>query len=373
MHAEPLRLIKAMHSDSVGQTIEDFINRLRLHENEMRKTRNADFCRVYGESQLFEKAHEYELKNSTKINIKMIRMYHYNKSNDVIKFKEIPCFCFNCLDGQFDKCEILVQPIVSSDIVPASELRKLRNQPEDVMNDSFEQREDITTEPIIFDSNLDVKFFKDYEIEEHEPVEIEHKKKADVSFCGSEESSSPTDDFQTSSQKFLNTSLTRNQNISQSSYAKSVLTIDEDGNLLPPSPINDDGNLFPSPPIDDEDPVSPIIVQNESIDKNLRDADEAFIMRRLNYLDQQYLLPENIGLEKKDFLTVFDKKGKLYGTCIDYIGNMLMKNSENDCVILRCELYNWLHASSKFRFAWKNNIMCSESKFENAKERFQKF
>ena len=349
-----------MHADSVGQTIEDFVNRLRLHENEMRKSRNADFCRVYGESQLFEKVHEYDLKNAAKINIQMIRMYQYNKSNDVVNFKEIPCFCFNCLDGQFDKCEILVQPIVSSDIVPASESRKLRSQPENVMNDSFEQREDITTEPIHFDSNLDVKFVKDSEIEEHDPVEIEHKKKADVSFCGSEESSSPTDDFKTSSQKNPNTSVTRNQNLSPSSNAKSVLTIDDDLNVLPPSPIYD------------EAPVSPIIVQNESTNKNDRDADEAFIIRRLNYLDQQYLLPEKIGLEKKDFWTIFDKKGKLYGTCIDYIGNILMTNNENDCVILRCQLYNWLNASSKFRFAWKNNIYCSLSKFENAKERFQK-
>ena len=90
LHGEPIRLIKHMNEDSKGQTIQEIVSILQTNENEMRKSRSEDFCRVYGESQFCSAAREYELKNAARINIQMIRMYHFDKSTNRVNFKEIP-------------------------------------------------------------------------------------------------------------------------------------------------------------------------------------------------------------------------------------------------------------------------------------------
>ena len=358
LHGEPIRQIKLMNENSTGQSIDEIVSILRTKEDENRRLRKDNFCRVYGETPCSDDQNKFEIKDVGKYNIQMIRMVRYDRPSDKIQFKEIACFCQQCLNGKFNECLLYKQPVISADIVLSSEKRQLRTEKEVVFEDDEKLNEEILKEPILLESNLDMNYINKSEIHEFDPIIIEHVPNLDVS-VGSVGCSSPNQEFRTSSQKV-------NSEPGGSPDKKASFGDNQADASTTHSRYRDDSNPGQNSTSNFDPSNSPIVHDSA--------ADEDYISQRLNFMgNDDYLSPRKIGMNVEQLRSIFNKKGLLFGDCLNFVGNMLMSANPNDCVILKTEFYRWFKAAPKWRFAWKTNLLCSEAEFKNAKERYLEY
>lgn len=315
-----------MNCENEGQTIHEFIDVLRSNENHARTKRHPNMIRLFAESQTECSEKRFELKDASKINIKMIRQYRYDEKTEKIQLKSIPCICESCLQGNFNLCENYKLSILESDIIDYSHPRQLRpnskgDEPEEIEeSEEFEDFSDtdLTIEKYNVDSRFINDFLKDRPLSQpSSPLQTnkpEFEEPEDV--VGYIELSSPNPDHLTSSQEHKQVD------------------------------FEDLGS------IDDND-----------------DNDESYIRQRLQCMSQHDRLePRRFNNDKQCLETLLKIDGWLYGWSLNYFGYMLLKaTNDESCSILKTEIASWLQLPAKSRPEWQFNLIGEAESFQNAK------
>lgn len=320
-----------MNCENDGQTIPDFIDILRSNEKHSRTKRQHNMIRLFAESRTESSEKRFELKDASKINIKMVRQYRYDEKTEKVQLKSIPCICENCLQGNFNLCKNYKQTIIESDIIDYNHPRQLRpnskcEEPEEIEeSQEFEDFSDINLSKEKYESYIDMRFINDFlkaEPQSQQPSPL-NANEADTQFeepedfVGYTELSSPNADHITSSQEHKQ------------------VDFDDLGS------------------IDDND---------DSLN------DENYIHQRLQCMSKHDCLEPRRFLNDKTCLEALLKlDGWLYGWTLNYFGYMLLKErNDKSCSIMKTEIASWLKLPVKTRPEWQFNLLGEAEAFQNA-------
>ena len=300
LHSDPLRQIKLLNAESRAQNIQDIVDNLRRIEIQKRQQRVSLFTRLFGESiPLNAESPQYQLKNSTKINIQRIRQYSYDSKQDSIQIKEFPCYCSFCLGGTFDQCQLYNQKIIKV---------LIENRKSNVGNADLSETEDQTdqynnknlADEHKKESNIsiDIEFLNTEFAEEMKQPE---KDKENESF-GSEACSLPDKANQTSSQK---------------------------NDKIPD--LEDFGNL----------------------DISMDDFD--YVQHRINNMvSKEEIRPTKYFMEKKSLEELFKRNGLVDSFTLNYVGYMYLKEFDTkDCYVFDPQISRYLRLPVKQRSNWR--------------------
>ena len=300
LHSDPLRQIKLLNADSRAQNIDDIIENLRRIETQKRQQRVSLFTRLFGKSISFNpESPQYQLKNSTKINIQRIRQYSYDSKEDSIQIKEFPCFCSSCLGGSFDQCQLYNQKIIK--VLIENRKSNVKNaeisDPED-LSDHNSEKDGHKKEPNI---SIDIEYLND---EYPEEMKQSEKNEENESF-GSEACSLPEKTNQTSSQKQ-----------------------DKIPNLA------DFGNL----------------------DISMDDFD--YVQHRINNMvSYEQIKPTKYFMEKKSLEELFKRNGLVDSFTLNYVGYMYLTQFDTkDCYVFDPQISRYLAQPVRQRPNWQRSL-----------------
>jgi len=306
-----------MNNENQGQTISDIIAILERKEEEMRLRRNKNMIRLFAESSSSSIKRKFELKQSSKLNIKMIRQYRYDRSKDKVQLKSIPCICEKCLEGNFYQCLIYDQPIIEVDIVESPSSLQLRNAVDDE-NDEIENFN--ATEILRKDFSIDFDF-----------LNLE---------------------FQNDPQRRCTTPRQDSQNINNP----------DSRNDNSPDEIRDVELSSPNPTCVTSSQKDGLIelIDFGSFDEDVEQTDEKYILDRLTCMsNSDYIEPIRFETDKRCLQAIFEKTGLVEGWSLDYIGFMILKKYPNsgDCSFLKTQLCLWLGYPEETRADWTTNLI----------------
>ena len=309
-----------MNRENEGQTIPEFVELLKQQENHSRTKRRGNMIRLFGEAGSESTEKRFELKDSAKINIKMVRQYRYDEVNEKIQLKSIPCICENCLQGNFNSCNKYNQVIIETDIID------YHSPPQRRPNSNLEA-EEIEAE--------EIEDFGEFEI-------LRQNDNIDINFLNNNFESYPQ---------------SKNPSPRQN---KSPDSADECIELSSPNP--DHVTSTQEQTVEFED--------FGSIDDNDDQSDGNYIAQRLKCMSQRDCLEPTRFLNDRECLeAILDSEGWLYGFSLNYLSHMISKqNSSNeDCSFLKTEIARWLNAPVKERLNWNSLLIGKEKIFQNSK------
>ena len=313
-----------MNNENQGQTIPDMIAILERKEEDMRNRRNKNMIRLFAESSSNSIQRRFELKQSSKLNIKMIRQFRYDSSKDKVQLKSIPCICEECLKGNFYQCLIYDQPIIEVDIVESNGSIQLRNAVDD----------------------------ENHEIEDFDPPHILGKDYTiDLDFVNLEFQSDPERRCTTPRQDSQNINNPDSQNDNASDEIRDV-------ELSSPNPTcvtssQKDGLIE--------------LKDFGSLDEDVEQTDDQYILDRLACMSNSaFIEPIRFGTDKRCLQAILEKTGLVEGFSLDYIGYMLLKQYPNsaDCSFLKTQLCLWLKYPVKTRADWTTNLISTTERLD---------
>ena len=196
-----------MNNENEGQTIDEIVRNLTKNEEDMRLKRANNFIRIFVKSDPVDNTKSMQLKNASKLNIKMTRQFTYDKTNDKVLLKEIPCICEKCLDGNFHQCLIYDQTIVQAEIHHVGQRQELRKSKTDKDHDQdIEDEEQFEYQQLEVNKRrikckVDSEFIQGLSVEnEQTETTSENEFKPPSQPSDSDDLSSPIPDQRTSSQ-----------------------------------------------------------------------------------------------------------------------------------------------------------------------------
>ena len=324
LHGEPIRQIRIMNNENEGQTIDEIVRNLTKNEEAMRLKRTNNFIRIFVESDSVENTKSLQLKNASKLNIKMTRQFTYDKQNDKVLLKEIPCICNRCLDGDFHQCPIFDQPIVEAEINHVGPQRELRKSKIDKDHD-----EDIEDE-------------EQFEYQQLEVNQRRIKCKMDSEFI-----------------QGLSVEKELTETASQNKFQTRSLSIDSD----------DFSSPIPDQMTSSQKEESNGLNQFEFFGD--QETDEDYLRKRIDCMgDTNFLEPTQFETNKACMEAIFKKKGFeswVIGWSLNYFANMLIEQTSDvqDVCFLKCELSEWVNAENQYD--WHYLLINEEEKLRKAK------
>ena len=301
MHSDPLRQIKLLNAESKGQHIEDIVTELRKIEDQKRQQRKTGFIRLFGKSiSPNADTQQFQLKQSSKVNIQRIRQYSYDANIDAVRIKEYPCFCAVCLNGRFDDCQLFKQKIIN---VFIEKRHVSQANIEEIDLDDGDLEQNLNNDSWKQDPNLsiDIDFLNNEHPEEfntEESGDNPDSKNVNTSFQSDACSSQPDKGQKTSSQTKKNI-----------------------------------------PDLQDFGPL----------DVSMSDYD--YVQNRINnMMPRQSIKPAKYIMEKQSLNDLFKRTGLLDGFTLNYLGNMFTSQSQStDCYIFDPQIADYLRLPAKNR------------------------